>query len=128
VALATLKAMGLRLGVATNDAESSARRQLEALGLDEAIEFVAGYDSGHGAKPGAGMVVAFARHLGVAPARVAMVGDSRDDLEAARAAGALAVAVLSGPADRAELAPLADHIVDDIAALPALFAELNRTA
>jgi phosphoglycolate phosphatase len=126
VALATLKAMGLRLGVATNDAESSARRQLEALGLDEAIEFVAGYDSSHGAKPGAGMVVAFARHLGVAPARVAMVGDSRDDLEAARAAGALAVAVLSGPADRAELAPLADHIVDDIAALPALFAELNQ--
>ena len=52
---------------------------------------------------------------------------SRHDLEAARAAGALAVAVLSGPADRAELAPLADHIVDDIAALPALFAELNQT-
>jgi phosphoglycolate phosphatase len=72
------------------------------------------------------MVVAFARQLGVAPARVAMVGDSRHDLEAARAAGALAVAVLSGPADRAALAPLADHIVDDIAALPGLFAELNQ--
>jgi len=39
----------------------------------------------------------------------------------------LAVAVLSGPADRAELAPLADRLVEDIAALPALFAELNRT-
>ena len=127
VALGALKAMGLRLGVATNDTESSARRQIEALGLDEAIEFVAGYDSGHGGKPDPGMVVAFARQLGVTPQRVAMVGDSRHDLEAARAAGALAVAVLSGPADRAELAPLADHIVDDIAALPALFAELNRT-
>jgi len=126
-ALGALKAMGLRLGVATNDTESSARRQIEALGLDEAIEFVAGYDSGHGAKPEAGMVVAFARQLGVAPRRIAMVGDSRHDLEAARAAGALAVAVLSGPADRAELAPLADRIVDDIAALPALFAELNQT-
>jgi phosphoglycolate phosphatase len=125
-ALAALKAMGLRLGVATNDSESSARRQIEALGLDEAIEFVAGYDSGHGGKPEPGMVVAFARQLGVAPARVAMVGDSRHDLEAARAAGALAVAVLSGPADRASLAPLADHVVDDIAALPGLFAELNR--
>lgn len=72
------------------------------------------------------MVVAFARQLGVAPQRVAMVGNSRHDLAAARAAGALAVAVLSGPAGRAELAPLADRIVDDIAALPALFAELNR--
>jgi phosphoglycolate phosphatase len=126
VALAALKAMGLRLGVATNDAESSARRQIEALGLDEAIEFVAGYDSGHGGKPEPGMVVAFARQLGVTPRRIAMVGDSRHDLEAARAAGALAVAVLSGLADRAALAPLADHVVDDIAALPALFATVNR--
>jgi phosphoglycolate phosphatase len=58
--------------------------------------------------------------------RVAMVGDSRHDLKSAQAAGALAVAVLSGPAGRAELAPLADYIVDDITALPALFAELNR--
>jgi len=127
VALAALKSMGLRLGVATNDTESSARRQIAALGLDEAIEFVAGYDSGHGGKPEPGMVLAFARQLGVAPARVAMVGDSRHDLAAARAAGALAVAVLSGPADRAELTPLADHIVDDIEALPALFARLNQT-
>jgi phosphoglycolate phosphatase len=126
VALAALKAMGLRLGVATNDTESSARRQIDALGLDEAIEFVAGYDSGHGPKPEPGMVLAFARQLGVAPMRVAMVGDSRHDLKSAQAAGALAVAVLSGPAGRAELAPLADYIVDDITALPALFAELNR--
>jgi phosphoglycolate phosphatase len=66
-ALGALKAMGLRLGVATNDAESSARRQIAALGLDEAIEFIAGYDSGHGGKPDPGMVVAFARQLGVAP-------------------------------------------------------------
>jgi phosphoglycolate phosphatase len=126
VALAALKAIGLRLGVATNDTESSARRQIDALGLDEAIEFVAGYDSGHGPKPEPGMVLAFARQLGVAPMRVAMVGDSRHDLKSAQAAGALAVAVLSGPAGRAELAPLADYIVDDITALPALFAELNR--
>ena len=123
-ALGALKAMGLRLGVATNDTERSARRQIAALGLDEAIEFIAGYDSGHGGKPDPGMVVAFARFLGAAPARVAVVGDSRHDLEAARAAGALAVAVLSGPAKREDLAPLADYVADDIAALPALFAEL----
>lgn len=124
LALGALKAMGLRLGVATNDSEASARRQIAALGLDEAIEFVAGYDSGHGGKPEPGMVLAFARHLGVAPSKVAMVGDSLHDLDAARAAGAVAVAVLSGPADRETLAPRADHVVDDIEALPALFAGL----
>jgi phosphoglycolate phosphatase len=124
LALGALKAMGLRLGVATNDSEASARRQVAALGLDEAIEFVAGYDSGHGGKPEPGMVLAFARHLGVAPSAIAMVGDSLHDLDAARAAGAVAVAVLSGPADRETLAPRADHVVDDIEALPALFAGL----
>ena len=127
-ALAEMRAMGLRLGLATNDTESSALRQLARLGLDEAIEFVAGYDSGHGAKPDPGMVLAFARQLGVAPQRVAMVGDALNDLRAARAAGALAVAVLSGPADRATLAPFADHVVEDVAALPALLARLNSTA
>ncbi len=126
LALGALRAMGLRLGVATNDSEDSARRQIVALGLEEAIEFVAGYDSGHGGKPDPGMVLAFARHLGVAPTQIAMVGDSRHDLEAARAAGALAVAVLSGPADRDALEPHADHVVDDIRALPALFLALAR--
>jgi phosphoglycolate phosphatase len=126
LALGALRAMGLRLGVATNDSEESARRQIAALGLEEAIEFVAGYDSGHGGKPDPGMVLAFARHLGVAPKRIAMVGDSRHDLEAARAAGALAVAVLSGPAGRDALEPHADYVVDDIGALPALFAALAR--
>jgi phosphoglycolate phosphatase len=122
-ALGALRAQGLRLGIATNDSEASARRHIEALGLLH-IEFVAGYDSGHGGKPEPGMVLAFARHLGLAPAQVAMVGDSIHDLHAARAAGALAVAVLSGPATRAELAPHADHIVEDIGALPAFFAGL----
>jgi phosphoglycolate phosphatase len=125
-ALAALRAQGLRLGVATNDSEASARRHVEALGLMH-IEFIAGYDSGHGGKPEPGMVLAFARHLGIAPDEVAMVGDSIHDLHAARAAGALAVGVLSGPATREELEPHADHIVEDISALPAFFAGLAQT-
>ncbi len=74
------------------------------------------------------MVLAFARHLGVRPDRIAMIGDSCHDLHAARGAGALAVAVLTGPAGREELAPDADHVVDDISALPALFARLAAQA
>jgi phosphoglycolate phosphatase len=122
--LAALQAQGLRLGVATNDSEASARRHVEALGLSPYIEFVVGYDSGHGGKPEPGMVLAFARHLGLAPHQVAMIGDSTHDLHAARAAGALAVGVLSGPASREELAPHADHLFEDISALPAFFAGL----
>jgi phosphoglycolate phosphatase len=126
-ALDALRAMGLRLGVATNDSQASARQQVAALGLSEQIEFVAGYDSGHGGKPDPGMVLAFARHLGVEAAAIAMVGDSRHDLHAARAAGALAIAVLSGPAGREELAADADHVIDDIGALPGLFQQLAQS-
>ena len=119
-----LKHMGLRLGLATNDSEASARRQIEALRLGTAMEFVAGYDSGHGSKPAPGMILAFARQIGVAPARVAMVGDTLHDLDCARAAGAVAIAVLTGPARRIDLEPHADHVIEDIAALPALLARL----
>jgi phosphoglycolate phosphatase len=121
---AELRARGLRLGVATNDSEAGARRHVEALGLSPFVEFIAGYDSGHGGKPAPGMVLAFARSLGLSADRLAVVGDSRHDLEAAQAAGALAIGVLSGLASRDDLAPRADHIIPNIAALPALLARL----
>ena len=98
-----------KVGLATNDAEASARRHLDQLGLTPLMDFVAGYDSGHGAKPAPGMVLAFARAIGAEPAQIALVGDSLHDLECARAAGAIAVAVLSGVADREDLAPHADY-------------------
>ena len=56
-----------------------------------------------------------------------MVGDSVHDLEAAKNAGAIAVAVLSGPAPRDDLSPLADYVLDDISALPALISDLKET-
>lgn len=124
---AVLVAEGYRLGIATNDAEASARAQSTALGLDPFVDFIVGYDSGHGGKPEPGMVTAFADHLGAPAAAVAMIGDSLHDLLAAKAAGALAVAVLTGPlraAARPDIEPHADHVVDSIADLPALFARL----
>ncbi len=122
--LDALRAQGLRLGLATNDGEASARSQLAALGIDAHLDFVAGFDSGHGGKPAPGMVLAFAEAIGVAPGRVALVGDTPHDMHAARAAGAVAIAVLSGPLGRAALAPLADHVIDSIADLPALVTRL----
>jgi phosphoglycolate phosphatase len=116
--LSALRGQGLRLGVATNDSEAPARRHLANHGITDCFDFISGYDSGHGAKPGPGMCLAFARQLGLEPARVAMVGDSRHDLEAGRAAGMRVVAVLTGIARREELEPHADVVLDDIGALP----------
>jgi phosphoglycolate phosphatase len=122
--LAALKRRGLRLGLATNDSEASARRQVAALGLADLLDFVAGYDSGHGGKPAPGMALAFAEQMGVAASDVAMVGDTLHDLRSARAAGALAVAVLTGPAAIDNLDAEADHVIDNISRLVELVDKL----
>ena len=64
------------------------------------------------------MCLAFLRQTGLDPARVAMVGDSRHDLDAGRAAGMRTVAVLTGVAGREELAAHADVVLSDIGAIP----------
>lgn len=117
--LGALRDRGLRIGLATNDNEEAARAHLAAHGITGLFDYIAGYDSGHGPKPGPGMCAAFARQHGLDPARVVMVGDSRHDLEAGRAAGMRAVAVLTGIAGAAELAPHADAVLPDIAHLGA---------
>lgn len=114
-----LRGAGFALGVATNDAEAPARAHLGRAGVLDRFDFVAGYDSGHGAKPGPGMLDAFCRATGLAPAACAMVGDSGHDLASARAAGMVGVAVLTGPALAEDLAPFADVVLPDIGRLPA---------
>ena len=116
-----LRGRGFGLGVATNDSARALHDQLDLLGIAGLVDFAAGYDSGHGAKPDPGMVDAFCARLGLAPHEVAVVGDSRHDLDMARAAGAgLAIGVLTGASPRAELAALADHILDSVADLESL--------
>ena len=122
--LTALRARGLRLGLATNDSEIPARQHLAAHGITDCFDFIAGYDSGYGPKPGPGMCLAFAHSLGLDPARVAMVGDSLHDLAAGRAAGMRTVGVLTGVAGAAELAALADVILPDIGGLPGWLADM----
>ncbi len=109
---------GLRLGIATNDSERPARQHLKNHQLIDIMDFIAGWDSGFGAKPGPGMCLAFAAQTGLDPARVVMVGDSLHDLTAGRAAGMQTIAVLTGIADAADLAPHADVVLPDIGAIP----------
>lgn len=113
-----LRGRGLKLGIVTNDSERPARRHIETHGLTGLVDFIAGYDSGHGAKPGPGMLNAFLREQGMRPGQVAMVGDSRHDMEAGQAAGMMRIAVLTGIATEADLAPHADVVLRDIGALP----------
>ena len=116
--LTALRARGLKLGVATNDADAPARAHLHAAGVVDHLDFIAGFDSGHGGKPSPGQLLAFCAATGCDPAGVIMVGDSTHDLRAGRAAGMRTVAVLTGPAPAGVLAPLADAVLPDIGHLP----------
>lgn len=117
-----LAAQGLRLGVVTNDSEAGATSHLGQTGILERFDFVAGFDSGHGAKPAPGPLLAFAAQLALNPARVVMVGDSTHDLIAGRRAGMQTVGVLTGIAEAPELEPHADVIVPHIGHLTAMLA------
>ncbi|MFT7058672.1 MAG: phosphoglycolate phosphatase [Pseudorhodobacter sp.] len=117
--LSALRQRGLKLAVATNDFEAPARAHLAAHDVLGQFDFVAGCDSGHGAKPAPGMLLAFVRQFGLTPSRVVMVGDSRHDLDAGRAAGMQTVAVLTGIAGTQELAPYADIVLPNIGGLAA---------
>lgn len=120
-----LKARGLALGIATSDSRRGAEASLRRFGILDLLDFIAGYDSGHGVKPGPGMVQGFCAATDLAAGAVAVVGDNLHDLEMGRAAGAgLLVGVLSGTSNSAELEPLADHLLDSVADLEALIDRL----
>jgi phosphoglycolate phosphatase len=119
------RARGLKLGVATNDSEIPARAHLNRHSLTGLVDFIAGYDSGYGPKPGPGMCLAFAAATGLPPGECLMVGDSLHDLHAGRAAGMRPIAVLTGIARHADLAPHAEVVLPDIGALPTYIDSLS---
>ncbi|MAV46854.1 MAG: HAD family hydrolase [Alphaproteobacteria bacterium TMED89] len=83
----TLVNAGYVLGIATNDSEAAARRDMADLDITEFCTVIYGHDS-HGNKPGPEMMQALCRETGFAPKQVAMVGDTMTDLDFARNAGA----------------------------------------
>lgn len=112
---------GCVLGVATMDSEASAQATLNRLQVMHHFDFVCGYDSGFGLKPGPGMVKAFCEHTGLAPEQVAVVGDTPHDLHMGRAARAgLVIGVLSGASPVDMLNELADHVLPNIIGMESL--------
>ena len=113
-----LKQKHLKLGIATSDSYQGIHNTLQAFDVLEQFDFLCGYDSGHGTKPGAGMVLAFCEVMSLHPSQVIVVGDNSHDIEMGLNAGAgLCVGVLTGTSSREELEQLTDTVVDDIRGL-----------
>lgn len=113
-----LKAAGYAVGLATHDGEHSARHHLRSADIEDAFDFIAGADSGHGLKPGPGMLEAFCAATGLSAAQVAVIGDNSQDIGMGRNGGAgLSIGVLTGTSAREHLAPIADLVLDDVTGL-----------
>jgi phosphoglycolate phosphatase len=121
----TLRASGRRLAIATSDDRLPTERTLAALGIAGLIDAIACADDGHPIKPAPDAVLALCAQLGIPPFRTAVVGDAPADLRMGRAAGAgRVIGVLTGVGDTATLEPLADLVLESVAAL----APMDRTA
>lgn len=109
---------GLALGIASSDSEAAVAATAERFGLEPHLAFQCGYDSGHGAKPGRGMVDGFCAATGLHAEAVAVVGDSSHDMHMAAAAGAgYRIAVLTGAGSAETLRPLSHLLLPSIAGL-----------
>jgi phosphoglycolate phosphatase len=84
---------GKKIGVVTNKPILYTRRILEGLGADERFDMVIGGEEAVPLKPHPGMILRMLRHLQVRADRAVMIGDSVNDIEAARAAGVMSCAV-----------------------------------
>lgn len=90
------RAAGLYLACVTNKPYAPARALLEALELLEPFDLLLGGDSLTHKKPHPALLQHCLHEFGLAPEQALMVGDSRNDVEAARAAGVRCVAVPYG--------------------------------
>lgn len=115
-----LRDRGVRMAVCTNKPSGATHTVLRELGLSPYFPVVVGSDDAPAIKPDPSHVRACLDALAVAPQQTVMVGDSRNDVLAAHAAGLPCVLVSFGYTriPPAELG--AEAVIDDFAALPSV--------
>ena len=94
-AVHTLGTQGLILGVVTNKFAVPTKTVLSHFGLLDQMRIVVGGDAGPRRKPAPDLILLACTELGIAPGEALFVGDSENDVEAAKAAG-MPVVVLRG--------------------------------
>lgn len=116
--LLMLKADGCKLAVCTNKHEQAARRLLAELGIAPLLDDIVGGDTLAVRKPAPGHLLGTLDRLGRPSSTAVMVGDSQNDVAAARSAGIPMIFVSYGynalPLET--LAP--DYVIGSFAQLP----------
>lgn len=122
--LDALKARGWRLAVCTNKPQAPSEALLRATGLAGFIDEIVGGDRVLRKKPDRAHLLAALQRLGVQSDTAVMVGDNRNDVEAAKAAGIPVIAVTYGYTREAPDALGATRLVDSFGDVPGVLAEL----
>ena len=123
-ALEKLAGKGVRLGMCTNKPQAPTDRLLDAMGLKRFFPVVLGGDVLPVRKPDAGHIRAVLDRLGANGRSAVMVGDSGNDVQAARAAAIPCVLVSFGYTQIPARELGADLVIDKMSELAAALAAL----
>jgi phosphoglycolate phosphatase len=131
-ALDRFEAAGFSFAVCTNKVEHPSKRLLSALGVDARFRAICGQDTfkDNGvniAKPDPRFLLKTIERAGGLPARSVMVGDSRTDIDTAKAAGIPVVAVDFGYTDQHVSTFAPDIVIGHFDHLWDAVAEIERT-
>lgn len=125
--LGTLAQSGAKLAVCTNKPEGAAHSLLEKLSLKHHFKAIIGGDSLAQIKPHPAPVLEAIERLGCVPQNAIMIGDSKTDIHAARAANVPVIAVSFGysrePIHSFEPDILIDHLKELPGAIEDIFSK-----
>jgi phosphoglycolate phosphatase len=90
------KAKGVKIGLCTNKMYAPTIKLLGEIGIADQFDFIAGSDTFPVFKPDPGHVLGVVRAMKCSPSTCVMIGDSINDIEAARGAKVASIAVSHG--------------------------------
>lgn len=110
--LKKLKKQNIKIGLATADNRSVTEKCLNQLGILQEFDFLGCNDGILKPKPEKDMFESFCKVCDLKAEEIAVAGDTVNDMYFAKNAGGVAVGILCGLANREELEPLADIIME----------------
>ncbi|MGH1417455.1 MAG: HAD family hydrolase [Hyphomicrobiaceae bacterium] len=122
--LEVLRASGCKVAVVSNKPHELTEKAVDGLKLSPLFDAVLGGSDAHALKPSGAMILAVADGMGLSPDNIIMVGDSANDVEAARAAGCRVVVVDYGYSDRPARELEADGVISCLSELPGLLSKI----
>ncbi|MBS7643019.1 HAD family hydrolase [Candidatus Bathyarchaeota archaeon] len=124
--LDTLRDMGLKLGLCTNDGAKATKFILKKFRLDQVFDLTVTREQVPRVKPDPVHLQAVLVPLNVAPKEVVVTGDHEVDMRMAKTVGAIAVGVTTGFSTRESLITSgADYVLPSIVELPRVIRNLK---